>query len=429
MKNRASLYFLFSLFLAAAGCYRSTPAEPMVGIQIQDRNGMTETLSTPERLELYENVDFLSSQPYKKVLRVYKKEGKNQAKITTYHPNGSVWQYLEAQEMRAQGAYREWYPNGQLRIEANVIGGTADVSQGSQQDWLFDGLSRVWDEQGNLMAKIPYFKGNLDGLSIYYYSSGQIAKEVPYFKNSIEGEVLEFTIDGKLKSNTKYKKGNKEGASLGYFPNGQAAWIEEHTDGLLLTGSYFTSKGDLCAEVENGGGFQAVFDGESLVYLVEFRNGQPEGRVQKYLPSGELLLSYRVKGGKKQGEEIEYYTAADRKDGGNQPLPKLSVNWNENAIHGTVKTWYNNGQLQSQRDFCRNQKLGPSVSWYQDGSLMMVEEYEEDLLVKGQYFKKNQRDPVSSIVNGTGTAYLFDDQGIFLRKVNYLKGKPIDPEN
>ena len=41
--------------------------------------------------------------------------------------------------MRASGIYREWFPTGQLKIEAYVIGGSADVGVGAQSDWLFDG--------------------------------------------------------------------------------------------------------------------------------------------------------------------------------------------------------------------------------------------------------------------------------------------------
>jgi len=74
-----------------------------------------------------------------------------------------IAQYLEAEEMRAHGAYREWFQNGQIKIEATVIGGTADVTPGTQQDWLFEGLSHVYDEQGRRMAQISYQKGMLEG--------------------------------------------------------------------------------------------------------------------------------------------------------------------------------------------------------------------------------------------------------------------------
>jgi hypothetical protein len=81
--------WIYIPLLTAFGCSHYSPAvvDPLVAIQIQDRNGFTETISNPERLENYYSIDFLGSQPFKKVLRVYKKDGKNHSIITTYHPN------------------------------------------------------------------------------------------------------------------------------------------------------------------------------------------------------------------------------------------------------------------------------------------------------------------------------------------------------
>ncbi len=420
---------LFFVLLAITGCHPSYNSQesPLAAIQIQDRNGLTETISSPDRLSAYESVDFLISQPYKKVLRVYRKDGRNQSKITTYHPNGSIWQYLEAEEMRAHGAYREWYSNGQMKLDSNVIGGVADVSAGSQQDWLFDGVSRVWNEKGSLIAEIPYENGQLEGISKYYYPDGTIQKKLPFVQNLLSGEGVEFYPSGAIKSKIHYQKDLKEGSNIGYFPSGQIAYQEDCSEGLIRNGAYYDPKGALFSEVENGGGFQANFDGETLTSLVEYRLGRPEGRVQAYNPKGEMQSVYHLKGGLKQGEEIHYFLPSETN--GKATVSKLSINWFENSIHGTVKTWYENSQLQSQREYCRNVKLGPSLGWYRDGSLMLVEEYDEDRLVKGQYYKKNQRDPISAISNGSGIATLYDGDGIFLRKITYLKGKPADPED
>lgn len=60
---------------------------------------------------------------------------------------------------------------------------------------------------------------------------------------------------------------------------------------------------------------------------------------------------------------------------------------------------------------------------------MLIEEYEEDVLVEGKYFKKQAKQPISSVFQGNGMATLYDEQGIFLRKIIYQKGKPIDPES
>lgn len=419
-------YLLTLLF--AAGCHHTNSDPPLVTIQIQDRNQLTETINHPERLASYEAIDFLSSQPYKKVLRVFKKEGKNFSKITTYHSNGVPWKYLEAEEMRANGAYREWFSNGQLKIEAQVIGGTADVSSGSEQDWLFEGVSRVFDDQGRIVAQITYEKGALEGPSFYYFPTGQLEKEIHFVKNKMEGDFLEYHLDGSLKSKTAYHLGLKNGESVGYFENTQTAWVEEYQQDLLQEGTYFDENGKPLSEIKKGFGFQALFENQALL-LVEYRAGLPEGMIKKFNPLGQLQKSYSIKNGLKKGEEIEYYLSSELLGAKGEPSPKLSVMWQENKIHGTVKTWYPNGTLESQREYSCNQKQGPSMSWYADGSLMLLEEYEGDNLIKGQYYRMKGKESISTVFNGSGVATLHDESGSFLRKITYSKGKPIDPES
>ena len=420
---------LFLLFIMQ-GCHQTVLMDPLVAIQIQDRNGLTETVSAPERLENYSGIDFLSSQPYKKILRIYRAKGKSHSKITTYHPNGSIWQYLEAEELRAHGAYKEWHPNGRLKIEATVIGGTADVAQGAQRDWLFDGVSQVWDEQGKLLAQIPYKQGVLEGISTYFYPSGQVEKELPYHNHVLEGLAVEYFPNGSVQSKTSYSQGNKQGPCLGFFQNGQIAWEEDYSNNLILKGSYYNPKGELLSKVDDGSGFRALFDEDTLSFLVQIQQGFAEGGVKQFSKKGELQATYHVKNGKKVGEEIVYFLSSERTDGNKtQLLPKLSIHWKDSAIHGVVQTWYDNGQLQSQREFCHNQKMGPSLAWYRDGSLMLLEEYEENHLTKGQYYKKNALDAVSSVINGSGIASLYDENGVFLRRIPYVKGDPVDPED
>ena len=420
-----------TILLITTGCNRTEINDSIVAIQIQDRNGLTETISTPERLENYNQIDFMTAQPYKKILRIYRNKGKSHSKITTYHPNGGIWQYLEAEELRAHGAYKEWFANGHQRIEARVIGGTADVAQGAQSDWLFHGISRVWDEQGRLVAELPYNQGVLDGISLYYFPTGTIEKELPYQNHILEGTSIEYYPNGEIRAKTSYKQGNKEGLSAGYFQNRQIAWEEEYRDNLILKGSYYNTKGELLSKVDEGSGFRALFDGDTLSYLIQIQQGFAEGGVKQFTNKGDLQAIYYIKNGKKYGTETIYYLPQERGDHSSKTAlqPKLSINWEDNCVHGSVKTWYNNGQLQSQRDFCRNKKMGPSLSWYRDGSLMLVEEYDEDKLLKGQYYKKNGLDSISSVINGSGIATLYDENGVFLRKVSYIKGDSVDPND
>jgi hypothetical protein len=210
------VFFLtYILLLTSCSQYSNQSLFPLIAIQVEDRNGLTETVSTPERLEGYRQLDFTSPQPYKKVLRIFKKEGKSHSKITTYHPNGTICQYLEAEEMRAHGSYKEWHANGQIKIEAHIIGGTADISAAAQKDWLFEGTNRVWNEKGQLLANILYSKGTLEGPSFYFYPSGEIEKKLSFKNNLLDGEIIEYHPTGNIRSKTFFKQGSKHGTSLG----------------------------------------------------------------------------------------------------------------------------------------------------------------------------------------------------------------------
>ena len=68
-----------------------------------------------------------------------------------------------------------------------------------------------------------------------------------------------------------------------------------------------------------------------------------------------------------------------------------------------------------------------SVSWYEDGALMHVEEYKKGILETGKYFSKGEEaSPISIIEKGKGLAHLFDKQGTLIEKVKYEDGLPVE---
>jgi antitoxin component YwqK of YwqJK toxin-antitoxin module len=80
--------------------------------------------------------------------------------------------------------------------------------------------------------------------------------------------------------------------------------------------------------------------------------------------------------------------------------------------------------MESQREINNNKKQGSSFAWYKNGNLMLVEEYENDLLIKGSYYKRGDNKAVSKVESGKGVASLYTSEGIFFKKVSYEKGKP-----
>lgn len=409
---------LLSLWLLCA-CTSTRVAPPELSvINLIDQNGMTETLSTPERLKQYAQIDFLSCQPYKKVMRIYKRDsaGAVRACVTSYHPNGQPWQYLEVENGRAFGTYQEWFASGQLKINAHVIGGEADVTVAAEKTWLFDGLNEVWDEQGQLIASLPYSKGFLEGISTYYHPSGKVWKLIPYCQGLIQGVQQVYLENGDLLAEMSYTDDLLDGPSKRYWSPGILSADEFYDAGRLLSGSYWDKAGCLITEIKEGQGKRTLFSKESVSEIQEYKNGRLEGKVELYNQKGNLVATYYLKNGLKDGEEIQFFP--------NTLDPKLLISWFQGKIQGVIKTWYASGQLESQREMSENKKNGLLTAWYTDGSLMMLEEYDKDNLIRGEYFRKGDRRPVTQVISGKGTVTLFNPEGLFIKRIPYLNGRP-----
>lgn len=423
MKSLAIFPLILAVFFSSCAHRHKEAESSLVSLQLIDRNGLTETISSKERLGLYQKIDYLSYQPYQKVLRVYSKDqkGKSPSKITSYHPNGGLWQYLEAVDGRANGYYREWYPNGQLRLEAYVIEGPADINEVSQGAWLFDGIAKVYRESGELEAEIPYEKGLLQNRSCYYYPSGKLLKVISYDKDLPHGDLIIYNEEGLIKEKIGYQVGKKEGEAVGFFPNQTLAYKETYENDLLKRGSYFNPEGQLIAQVENGEGTQILFDNDLLLSRVRICSGVVDGKVEVLNKQGQVEKYYHLKEGSRNGEELIFYPSEE----GKERVAKISLSWQNDMLHGTTRTWYPTGVLESQREMSHNKKHGTHCGWYEDGDVMLIEEYENDLLIKGSYFKKGSKLPISTIDSGSGTATLYDKNGIFLKKITYDRGRPM----
>ena len=411
------------LFYGCQHYQHASPIPKVKSICLIDRNGISETISNVDRLKQYERIDFLCNQPYQKVLRIYHRNqnGDIQAFINSYYPNGQPKQYLEVVNSRAYGTYQEWFENGGRKLEAFVIGGEPDINPSAENTWLFDGNSCSWNDEEVLLAVIPYEKGILEGESLYYHSNGNVWKRVPFCENEVHGNFETYLETGELLQQTNYYKGKKSGRSYRYWHPDQLASEEEYCDDLLQQGFYYDSVGTLVSQIQDGNGYKAVFGKTEVSESQEYQKGVQEGEVKIFGADRKPVRKYSVKNNLKHGEDIEYDDHPARRD-----RPKLLITWHEGKIQGIVKTWYDNGVQESNREMSNNTKNGISTAWYRDGSLMLLEEYEHNKLLKGEYFSRAEKQPISTIKEGKGVATLFDSEGNFLRKITYEKGIPAD---
>lgn len=417
------LLISFSIVTSAKRMKNVAKPIPLSSIHIVDRNGFAETITHKDRLNQFQNLDFLKSQPYQKVLRIYARDpsGNIRSIVTSYHPNGNPKQFLEIVNGRALGGYREWHENGVMSVSAKIVGGTADIIPAAERTWLFDGPSYAWDEEGHIKAEILYSQGVLEGYSNYYYSNGQVSKRIPYHKGVVDGVLELYRENGQLLQQVSFVQGTQHGNAVHMWDGTQVASQEDYYNGKLECGIYYDKQGTVISEVKQGNGFRVIFDQDVVIEYQEYRQGILDGEVKVVNPQGKLKRLYHIKNDIKHGEEIVYF---DKPNPAGGLQPKLSFNWAEGKIQGIVKTWYLKGNLESQREMSNNKKSGVSTIWYRDGNIMMIEEYDQDKLVKGEYFKKGEKVPVSTISQGKGTATMFDADGHFIQKVPYVNGKP-----
>jgi len=431
VKNALSIFFKSAVFAACfnvlfSSCTSQKTAheETLTSIQLIDRNGFKETISSPDRLSMYSKANYFAPQPYEKVTRMFGRTdgGKTLTKLTTYHENGQIWQYLEVVNGRASGVYREWHDNGALRLDVVVIEGLGDLNESAQKGWIFDGVSKAYDSNERVLAEINYEKGKLQGKSLYYHPNGTVSKMIPYEADRIDGDLVYYDESGKVIGKTPYINGKIHGVASFKGDRNQPPYSEEYRDDLLINATYHDFSGKMMGEVANGSGEQAIYIDGVLRSIREYQNGVPEGEVKCFNSHGELSTVFHMKGDHKHGPEWVYYPML----GGKKPRPKLYIEWTNDGIQGICRTWYVNGNLESEREIRDNVKHGISSAWYQDGSVMMIEEYEKDILRKGTYFKKGEKSPVSTVENGDGTATFYDSSGFFIKRALYQKGQPVD---
>lgn len=410
--------FIFSVFLcllSLTSCVRTTnPPEALTSLNLVDQNGLTQTIGSKERLKNFASVDFQKPQPYQKVLRVYtpRQDGSIPAIVTSYYPSGQIKQSLSILSGRAFGPYLEWYENGSLKIEASLVGGSPQLGVMAERSWIFQGPCKAYNEKGKLVGSMVYDRGVLIGESLYWTDEGRLSKKLFYEKGQLTG-VAEYYYpeNGALQQKISYVAGLRHGPLAYYRTDGVCLSEEYYEAGKLQTASYAYCPQP--AGVEKGEGVRFVEEDKGY-RLEEIRGGEIEGEIKEY-EKDLLVHSFHQRKGLKEGKECFWSPSG---------IALIEISYRAGKIQGEIITRYEKGSIQSRREMSNNQKNGTLRTWYLDGQIMMVEEYAQDKLVSGSYYKKGSGFPVSTISNGEGTATIFDEVGQLDRKISYKDGKP-----
>jgi antitoxin component YwqK of YwqJK toxin-antitoxin module len=404
---------LFFYFTFISICFAQ---EELLSIHLLDQHGLYQTHQEKEKLKAFAKQNFLSNQPYQKVVRIYRPcDQKIKSIITGYYSSGQICAYLVCEDGRPKGEYKEWYEDGHLKIEAFIEGGLADLTSDAKNSWIFHKLAQVYYPDGKLQAACNYAFGKLHGPSTYYYPNQKIKKLVHFYEDKKHLKAIYFYESGGLKKEIHYQHGKKQGPCQRFFEDGTLYAIEHFEMDKLNKGTYYEKNGSLLSKVEEGAGKRAAFKQDRII-KTSFMHGVPLGRVEIF-KKGYLHSFYHTFNGKKHGKQVEFFEMSQ--------LPKVSIFWVEDQIQGLVKTWYPNNQLQSQVEMSHNQKHGISMGYYESGEVMFFEEYTHGRLKHGKYYKKGQKKPVSEVADGKGLATLFDQYGNFDKEIVYERFEPV----
>ena len=100
-----------------------------------------------------------------------------------------------------EGEYKEFFETGKIKSTAIY-----------EQDAL-NGLTLIYDEEGNLSYEVPYVRNRKQGKVKRYYPTGELMGEVSYEKGKKHGMLDAFNQDGTLMAKVLF---NKDKAIKGY---------------------------------------------------------------------------------------------------------------------------------------------------------------------------------------------------------------------
>ena len=122
------------------------------------------------------------------------------------------------------GEYKEFYDNGEIKSTANYV------------DGVLEGLSLVYDREGNLSYEIPYIKNKKNGTVKRYYPTGELMGEIKYEHGLKHGMLDAYNKDGTLMAKVLF---NKDVAIKGYsLDHGKKPVLMKEDELKVINASY-----------------------------------------------------------------------------------------------------------------------------------------------------------------------------------------------
>lgn len=304
---------------------------------------------------------------------------------------------------------RSFHGNGQMSEEASYV------------DDVRDGLTRQYDNEGNLIKEIFYKDGSIEGLMRTFHKNGKVSAEYFYEDGLLEGMAILYAEDGTQVGRMNYAAGKLNGTSVTLHPNGNVSREGEYVDGAPFgDAKYYDESGNLIGE---GPFFDKFTLGNySIAHIEQYK--------PTYSYKGLKIFSAVVAVVVLLGFGISwivpmtpFYNPPKEQQVGNEQIgfkkkTAWSLNPGKNPPDGLTKTYYPKGELHGEWEFKNGKQHGKTIKYYRSGQVQS----------EGNY-KNGKLDGWYRVYHETGrliTESFYEDGAIVAKETDRKKLREID---
>ena len=199
---------------------------------------------------------------------------------------------------------------------------------------------------------------------------------------------------GAVKVSGDVMNGMKEGSWVENHPNSDIPhfiiqYKEDKRDGLYME---FDKQANLIKKIEykndsiHGGNYAWDKNGRATTKQ-EYKEGMLDGKSVIYTDKGFIQEEAEYKAGKRHGITT-WYLYGEKMQG-----PKyVMYTYQDGKFEGVQETYYENGNIKTQKMFSNNVQNGPAIEYYEDGSIKSEANYKNgELKGRVKEYKKGER--------------------------------------
>ena len=310
--------------------------------------------------KFYENGILVLEKTYEK--------GMNTGFAWEYFPNGKRKKEIIMRDNKQEGITRTYNDKGDLLTEAHY------------KDGILDGLSRFYD-RGCLISEKTYEDGVNNGFYREYYKSGVLRREVYVLNEKWDGPSRIYSEDGKLEESGYYRPDPSDGVSKldgefkTYDKNGvvikETTWKRGKKNGLckLLTG--VTPSHEILRE---------IYKNAKLKEDIGFKDDAPVW-FKIYDEKGRVIEESRYLDEDREINKVYLFFDVDTKKRLRDPVLFQEKHLQHNLPDGLTALYRADGSMSLERNY-RSGKLDGMTRIYYDGNGAGV--HYEDIYKDGQ---------------------------------------------